>query len=151
MSNELPFFHIDDNDFEEYLNIDSSKKSFNNHLSDQALREYLFNLSQEEHFKSLDSTYYTTEHFVNKFKINTDVELSVFHLNIHSLNSKQFAFCTFMNLLQFEFDVIILSEIWSHNIEFYHNILDGFSLFHDLPVNVICWWSLYFCWYLATN
>src|ERR1051325_12255119 len=135
MSNELPFFHIDDNDFEEYLNIDSSKKSFNNHLSDQTFREYLFNLSVAEHFKLLDSTYYTTEHFVNKFKKNKDVELSVFHLNIHSLNSKQFAFCTFMNLLQFEFDVIILSEICTHNIEFYHNILDGFSLFHDLPVN----------------
>ena len=30
-------------------------------------------------------------------------------------------------------DVIILSEIWSTNIDFYLNILPGYSFYYDLP------------------
>jgi len=31
------------------------------------------------------------------------------------------------------FDVIILSEIWSNNIEFYYNILPGYTFYYDVP------------------
>ena len=105
-------------------------------LSDQGLRDYLFKLSKDEYFKSLDSVYYTTEHFNNKFKRNKkDIALSIFHLNIHSLNSKQRALCIFIHLIEIEFDIIMLSEIWTHNLDFDHNIFDGYSLYHDLPSN----------------
>ena len=136
MSNELPFFVLDDLALVDCLNNDSCKSMLNDRLSDLGLREYLFKLSKDEYFKALESSYYTTDHFNNKMKRNKkDIELSVFHLNIHSLNSKQRAFCTFIHLLEIEFDVIILSEIWTHNLEFYHNILDGYSLHYDLPNN----------------
>jgi len=40
-----------------------------------------------------------------------------------------------MDLLDVEFDIIVLSEIWSYNLDYYQNILDGYSLYSDLPSN----------------
>ena len=41
--------------------------------------------------------------------------------------------CQFLQVLDFEFDVIILSEIWTYNIESYCNILEGYTFLYDLP------------------
>ena len=38
-----------------------------------------------------------------------------------------------MDMLDNNFDVLILSEIWSHNLDFYHNISDGYSFYFNLP------------------
>jgi len=35
-------------------------------------------------------------------------------------------------LLEVQFDVIILTEIWTTNIEFYENILPGCNFYYDL-------------------
>ena len=48
------------------------------------------------------------------------------------LNCNHRALCQFMELLALKFDVIILSEIWSTNINFYHN-LKGYTFFYELP------------------
>ena len=32
-----------------------------------------------------------------------------------------------------EFDLIVLSEVWSNNIEFYQDIFKGYTLYFDLP------------------
>jgi len=40
-----------------------------------------------------------------------------------------------LKLLEIEFDVTVLSEIWNYNIEFYSNILDGYDFYYDLPVH----------------
>jgi hypothetical protein len=41
--------------------------------------------------------------------------------------------CQFLQILDLEFDVIILSEIWTYNIESYCNILEGYTFLYDLP------------------
>ena len=64
---------------------------------------------------------------------SSNIELSVFHLNIRSLNSKHRLLCQFLELLHIKFDVIILSEIWSNNISYYSNILPGYTFYYDLP------------------
>jgi len=38
-------------------------------------------------------------------------------------------------MLNVNFDVIILSEIWAYNIQFYNNILDNYVLLSDLPLD----------------
>ena len=44
--------------------------------------------------------------------------------------SKLILLCLSLNI---KFDLIVLSEIWRFNIQFYKNILDGYTLYHDLP------------------
>ena len=136
MFSELPFFNLDKESFDECLNNDRFKEVFNERLTDCGLRDYLLKLCKNQTYVSLDSEYYTSAKFNSKFKnIKNDVELSIFHLNIHSLNSKQRGLCTLIDLLELEFDVIILSEIWANNITFYCNIFEGYSFYYDLPKN----------------
>ena len=61
--------------------------------------------------------------------------LSIFHLNIRSLNSKLRDFCIFVDQIEVNFDVLVLSEVWSNNIDFYQNILDEYILHTDLPAD----------------
>ena len=131
------FSGIDNSSLDAFFHKDvlSNRQVTADRLSDQGLRDYLFNLSKQDHFKTLQSEYYSCEHFNQKFsRSKANIELSVFHLNIRSLNSKQHNFVTFMSLLDVDFDVIILSEVWTTNVEFYHNIFDGYSFFSDLPI-----------------
>jgi len=46
------------------------------------------------------------------------------------------ALCQFLTMIKLKFDVIILSEIWVTNLEFYH-ILPEYNLVYDVPVKVI--------------
>ena len=78
----------------------------------------------------LNFSYVTDMEFYNKVYM---LKLSVIHFNIRSLNCNHRALCQFLELLVLKFDVIILSEIWSVNIDFYHNILPGYSFHYDLP------------------
>ena len=56
-------------------------------------------------------------------------------MNIRSLNSNQSGLLQLLECIDNQFDVIVLSEIWSNNIDFYGNIIKGYTLYHDLPVN----------------
>ena len=61
------------------------------------------------------------------------MELSAIHFNIRSLNRNHHALCQFLEMLVLQFDVIILSEIWAINIDFYCNILPWYTFHYDLP------------------
>ena len=120
---ELPFFSVSDDTLLNELQQKPNLNDLNDRLNDCGLRDCLIKLSKNEEFKQLDSAYYTCEHFNNKVvKYQSKFDLSVFHLNIRSLNSKQRSFCQFMSLLDINFDVIVLSEIWNYNLDFYQNI-----------------------------
>jgi len=61
---------------------------------------------------------------IRDIAINSDNRaLSVFHLNIRSLNSSWRSLCKFLELLNFKFDVIVLTEICAYNITYYHSIV----------------------------
>ena len=124
---ELPFFNITNSELLDDLISSPDLTDLNDRLVDTGLREFLAKISKNEDFRSLDSSYYTCEHFKNK------ILKTIFHLNIHSLNSKLRGFCQFLDLLDLNFDIIVLSEIWSYNVDFYQNILNGYSLYTDLP------------------
>ena len=66
--------------------------------------------------------------------LKSNIDFSVFHINIRSLNANQSKLIQLLSVLEYDFDVIILSELWSYNIEFYNNILIGYSLYTDLAV-----------------
>src|SRR5215470_8729854 len=48
-----------------------------------------------------------------------DIKLSIFHLNIRSLNKNIRSLQLLLSTLDVSFDVIVLSEIWTINIDFY--------------------------------
>ena len=57
------------------------------------------------------------------------LEISKIHLNIRSLNKNCSELYHFLHLLDHDFDVVVLSEIWSYNISFYRNLLPNYTLF----------------------
>ena len=129
----FPFEGVTNSEFVELMNCSSV---FDNLSASTKIKDYLIDISKNELLQELDCKYYTTSEFSTKFStVQSSIEISVMHLNIRSLNSKTRAFCTFINLLEFEFDIIILSEIWSYNIDFYSKLLHGYSLYTDLPEN----------------
>jgi hypothetical protein len=64
--------------------------------------------------------------------VGNSIELSVFHVNIQSLNAKNRALQQLLQVLCVEFDVIVLSEIWTSNIQFYCNIFEGYNFYYSL-------------------
>ena len=84
-------------------------------------------------YTELSNQYVTPNDFNAKYTQTYD--LTVLHLNIHSLNSKLVEFSNFIQSFNILFDIIAVSEVWSNNIEFYHSILPGYSLIYDLPEN----------------
>jgi len=57
-----------------------------------------------------------------------NLEISMIQLNIRSMNKKFSELYHFLHLLDLDFDVIVLSEIWSYNVSFHHNLLPNYTL-----------------------
>ena len=69
------------------------------------------------------------------YRSDSNIELSLLHLNIRSLNKNNMALYHLLDLLNLEFGVIVLSEVWSYNIDLYHNLLVGYDFHYDLPLS----------------
>jgi len=81
----------------------------------------------------LSFDYFTSDSFNEKIAGRENrIKLSIFHLNIHSLNKNHEELCEFLSTIHHEFDVIILSEIWSYNVSLYSNHLSGYHFHYDL-------------------
>jgi len=46
-----------------------------------------------------------------------NIELSVFHINIRSINKTHAGIMQLLQLYNVDFDVLILSEVWNYNLE----------------------------------
>ena len=79
------------------------------------------------HQVGIDSKYFTEDEFINSHVKNSKMQLSIFHVNIRSLNKHHNDLTTYLSMLDTKFDVICLSEIWSYNLEFYKAILLTFN------------------------
>ena len=85
--------------------------------------------------KELDFSYCTEDDFNRLYKkCASSLELGVFHVNIRSLNKNHRNLIHFLQSLDITFDVIVLSEIWNYNLEFYCNILKNYN-FHYTVCN----------------
>ena len=81
----------------------------------------------------IDCKYYNENQFVNVFNVKDGHELSVFHVNIRSLNCNYRSLVMFLHSLEFKFDILILSEIWSYNSEFLHKIFPSYDFHYNIP------------------
>ena len=85
----------------------------------------------------LQYDYYTIDELNNLYNNHKDKSnFSILYLNIRSINSNSDKLLAFLDSSNIIFNVIILSEIWSTNIDYYSKILpnyDFFILFQLIP------------------
>ena len=123
---EFPFYSLSDYELKSLCN---TAESFCDTLS----ADYLVSLkgSVQSDFLILNTIL-----FSNQFhSYSTSIDLSVLHMNNRSLNSRVCSFCHFIHLLDYMFDVIVFSEIWAYNIDYYRNILPGYEFYYNLPID----------------
>ena len=56
-------------------------------------------------------------------------------MNIHSLNKNCLDLYQFIQPVTLDFDVIVLSDIWSDNVDLYRNLFADYTLYYDLPLS----------------
>src|SRR3989442_11391384 len=59
----------------------------------------------------------------------------MYHVNVRSLNANYNKLVNFLQCLSFQFDVIILSEIWSTNIQYFANLFNEYDFFYQISNN----------------
>ena len=74
---------------------------------------------------------YFTEDEFNHLTNKIHLKFSAFHLNIRSLSCNHGELIAYLHLLNNKCDCICLSEIWNYNLEFYNNILPGYTAYFD--------------------
>src|SRR5206468_12954883 len=100
------------------------------------LQSYLQSLTSSVSALAPQCRYYSNSDFLNELNLNNSVEsLRIFHINIRSLNANHSKLYQLMSILNFSFDIIILTEIWSFNIYFFANLFPYYSFHYVLPVN----------------
>jgi hypothetical protein len=105
-------------------------------VQSSAIQEFINNLNSSNAYDLVKSDYYTTDQFNNCFKTKANVDnLSIFHLNIRSLNCNNLNLKLFLSQINTDFDIIALSEIWSYNIQFYANLFgsEKYDYYYEIP------------------
>lgn len=99
--------------------------------------ENLFlNIYDDADLLSLEYKYYSVDDLNNLHsEINSKLFLSIFHTNIRSLNSNNEKLIDFIKACSCNFDIIIISEIWSTNIAFYKRLLDNYTFYYTPPAS----------------
>lgn len=64
-------------------------------------------------------------------------DLTVFHMNIRSLNKNRSKLYNLLHSLDLTFDVIVLSEIWNCNLDLCNNLFGGYTFFFDVPADTV--------------
>ena len=115
-------------------NFNATPDSINN--IDLDLKKMLVENLTEEITEALEFKYYTPcqlNDLANRYKCN--VKLSMFHVNVRSLNANCNNLISFLHSLSFNFDVIIISEVWSTDLQYYFCLLPNYDFFCDPPVS----------------
>lgn len=127
----FPFSSISNHDLIDNFNL----QKVSNPIDSNNLRELLLNSISEETINSLDFDYYSTHQINSLFAKNKHIlELSVFHVNIRSLNANYNKLLEFLHCLNCVFDAIILTEVWS-NLQYYSNLFNDYEFFSDPPLS----------------
>ena len=128
---EMPFSHLNTAEF-----YDITNDRFDSIFTNSELKDYISKVDVVHDINKLNFNYFTELEFNSRFTSvvkNGYISISIFHANIRSLNSNHRKLCQFLESICVDFDIIILTEIWSSNISFYHNILPGYIFYYVLP------------------
>jgi len=127
---ELPFYNITTSEL--IGDLLHKSDSIKEDLYSSFYKDIL-NICDNDAFKQLKFSYCTDCEF-NRTVHGSKIELSVFHLNIRSLNKNHSGLIQLLQLYSIDFDVLVLSEIWNYNLEFYVNIFKNYNFYYCVPV-----------------
>jgi len=97
-----------------------------NNNGNDSLVTYLHKLCRSETIEKFNFCYCLEPEFNKLCKnVATNHEISIFHMNIRKLNANQNGLMQLLHCVNNDFDIIILFEIWSNNIDFYRNLIKG--------------------------
>ena len=130
-----PFNSLSDYNIEnEYI---STKRKLQSLLDNDEFQSFLKDDMYEEIFyaaKSISCQYYGEEQFISKNR-NGDEFLNIFTLNIRSLPKHGGELYVYLESLNTNFDVIILTEIGARNLSVVQKLLPNFTVFYSPPVD----------------
>ena len=129
---ELPYYSVSAVELKQDFAIPAVTEAayINNDFLEDIKKMY-----RTELLNSLKFNYFTPDAFNDMISKENDICLSLFHMNIRSLNKNNEELSQFLNTLNHNFDVLVLSEVWSHNIALYNNLLPGYNFYCDLPLS----------------
>ena len=136
LNNEFPFQNLNDYDVE--ILFKNNRREILTRLNNPVLLRYLKNHNSVnlDSLYSINCNYYTEDEFDLRSK-SFGNNLSTFHLNIRKIGLHGNELLGFLSILNFQFDVIILTEIGKNceNIvkTLFHN--QGYAPFYDLPAS----------------
>ena len=128
----MPFYNLTNFEL-----IDIFEHGTDNSFDQRKFHTFISKMKNDLDGKNFSFDYYSETKFNSKIHKLKDRKngLSLFHINIRSLNHNQNKLLLYLETLNLEFDVIVLSEIWTQNIDFSAKILNDYILMYDLPVN----------------
>ena len=133
MANLLKLFPFNDLNNFELAEVIHCKQYSNN--CDNTTIEHckMFKTVINKKLQNIDYDYYTIEQ-LNNYDNKQMNKLSIYHVNIRSLNANYKKLVEFISCCNTSFDVIVLSEIWNTNIELYRYLFTDYSFFYKLPM-----------------
>ena len=96
-------------------------------IDNSDLSQYLNQFNQ-----FIDNDKYYTIQSINQISNVAKADLSIFHLNIRSLNKHADDLVNLLSSLKISFDCVCLTEIGSTNLDIYASLLNGYQ-FHKIP------------------
>ena len=127
-SASFPFSNISNAELFELFNY----SSLDNNDCNYDLRKILTESLTEDVTESLEFKYYTPSQLNNLADgVKPSFQLTMYHVNVRSLNKNYNKLINFFQCLSFQFDVIGLSDIWSTNINHYINLFTEYDFFFD--------------------
>src|SRR2546425_12357023 len=119
--------------------------------SSDKLKNYLQSIVSLSTSSFPNCNYFSESDFINEIETKFAAgsgqfnKLSIFHLNIRSLNANHEKLFQLMALLKFPFDIVALSEIWSFNISMYSSFFPDYNFFLQFIKNISHWGSWNVC------
>ena len=137
----FPFFQIADTELLEIYsqNLNRSGSPINYFNVNPDLKQLIDNIFSNVNNKGeLDLMFSSIDDLNNLFVTPqaSNNRLKLFHVNVRSLNCDYIKLVEFISALNFEFEVIILSEIWRFSLQTFTNLLQNYSFFSSLPMGI---------------
>lgn len=132
-SSVFPFYSISNY---ELLNdiLFRSRHIRDDKLNNTAFYNALKDNSSSDILHRLSFNYFTDDALTHAASdVQNRMNLSIFHFNVRSLNKNCNELYTFLFSLDVNFDVLVISEIWSVNLELFRNAFPGNSFYYDAP------------------
>ena len=115
------------------LDLEFSSSSITSSCFNYDLKKILIQSLSESVTDELEFKYYAPCQLNSLAdKLLSFSHLSIFHVNVRSLNANHNKLITLLECLTFDFDVLILSEIWSANIQYYAGLFPDYNFFFEL-------------------